>query len=77
MNDHVETYGGDFLQFVGGMTVPGADILWVNPELLMGKHNIGNYMGLRYVASAAKNAGGSITCSGWATDSFPPTYINK
>lgn len=57
MNDHVETYGGDFLQFVGGMTVPGADILWVNPELLMGKHNIGNYMGLRYVASAAKNGG--------------------
>lgn len=57
MNDHVETYGGDFLQFVGGMTMPGADTLWVNPELLMGKHNIGNYMGLRYVASAAKNAG--------------------
>ena len=57
MNDHVETYGGDFLQFVGGMTVPGADTLWVNPDLLMGKHNIGNYMGLRYVASAAKNAG--------------------
>ena len=57
MNDHVETYGGDFLQFVGGMTIPGADTLWVNPELLMGKHNIGNYMGLRYVASAAKNAG--------------------
>ncbi|MBQ9151989.1 MAG: hypothetical protein IJX72_07040, partial [Clostridia bacterium] len=57
MNDHIETYGGDFLQFVGGMTVPGADVLWVNPELLMGKHNIGNYMGLRYVASAAKNAG--------------------
>ncbi len=57
MNDHIETYGGDFLQFVGGMTVPGADTLWVNPELLMGKHNIGNYMGLRYVASAAKNAG--------------------
>lgn len=57
MNDHIETYGGDFLQFVGGMTIPGADTLWVNPDLLMGKHNIGNYMGLRYVASAAKNAG--------------------
>lgn len=57
MNDHVETYGGDFLQFVGGMTIPGADILWVNPERLMSKGNIGNYMGLRYVASAAKNAG--------------------
>ena len=57
MNDHVETYGGDFLQFVGGMTIPGADTLWVNPDLLLGKHNIGNYMGLRYVASAAKNAG--------------------
>ena len=57
MNDHIETYGGDFMQFVGGMTVPGADTLWVNPELLLGKHNIGNYMGLRYVSSAAKNAG--------------------
>lgn len=57
MNDHIETYGGDFLRFVGGMTVPGADTLWVNPDLLMGKHNIGNYMGLRYVSSAAKNAG--------------------
>ncbi|MBQ3508323.1 MAG: hypothetical protein IJA91_07225, partial [Clostridia bacterium] len=57
MNDHIETYGGDFLQFVGGMTIPGADTLWVNPEFLLGKHNIGNYMGLRYVASAAKNAG--------------------
>ena len=57
MNDHIETYGGDFLQFVGGMTIPGADTLWVNPDLLLGKHNIGNYMGLRYVASAAKNAG--------------------
>ncbi|MBQ4113221.1 MAG: hypothetical protein IJD38_10535 [Clostridia bacterium] len=57
MNDHVETYGGDFLQFVGGMSVPGADILLVNPEYLMEKRNIGNYMGLRYVASAAKNAG--------------------
>ena len=57
MNDHIETYGGDFLQFVGGMTIPGADILVVNPEILMKKCNIGNYMGLRYVTSAAKNAG--------------------
>ncbi len=57
MNDHIETYGGDFLQFAGGMTVPGADTLWVNPDRLMSKANIGNYMGLRYVASAAKNAG--------------------
>ena len=57
MNDHVETYGGDFLQFVGGMSVPGADILLVNPEYLMEQRNIGNFMGLRYVASAAKNAG--------------------
>lgn len=55
MNDHVETYGGDFLQIVGEMTVPGADVLWIEPQRLMGINNIGNYMGLRYVASAAKN----------------------
>ncbi len=57
MNDHVETYGGNFLQIIGGMTIPGADILWVDPSHLMSNSNIGSYMGLRYVTSGAKNAG--------------------
>ena len=57
MNDHVETYGGNFLQIIGGMTIPGADILWVDPVHLMSNGNIGTYMGLRYVTSGAKNAG--------------------
>ncbi|MBQ9781006.1 MAG: hypothetical protein IJW00_08685 [Clostridia bacterium] len=57
MNDHVETYGGNFLQIIGGMTIPGADILWVDPAHLMSNGNIGTYMGLRYVTSGAKNAG--------------------
>lgn len=57
MNDQVEIYGGNFLQIIGGMTIPGADILWVDPAHLMGNGNIGSYMGLRYVTSGAKNAG--------------------
>lgn len=57
MNDQVETYGGNFLQIIGGMTIPGADILWVDPNHLMSNANIGSYMGLRYVTSGARNAG--------------------
>ncbi len=57
MNDQIETYGGNFLQIIGGMTIPGADILWVDPVHLMSNGNIGTYMGLRYVTSGAKNAG--------------------
>ena len=57
MNDHIETYGGNFMQVVGGMTIPGADALWVDPYNLLRQNHIGDYMGLRYVASAAKNAG--------------------
>ena len=57
MNDHIETYGGNFMQVVGGMSIPGADVLWVDPYNLLRQNFIGNYMGLRYVASAAKNAG--------------------
>ena len=57
MNDHIETYGGNFMQIVGGMTIPGADVLWVDPGHLLRDNNIGSFMGLRYVSSAAKNAG--------------------
>lgn len=57
MNDHIETYGGSFMQIVGGMTIPGVDVLWVDPYHLMKSNNIGSYMGIRYVASAAKNNG--------------------
>ena len=59
MNDHVETYGGDFMQIIGGMTIPGADTLWVHPNQLLSECFIGNHMGLRFVASAARNAGKS------------------
>ena len=57
MNDHVETYGGDFMQIIGGMTIPGADTLWVHPNQLLSECNIGNHLGIRFVASAARNAG--------------------
>lgn len=59
MNDHVETYGGDFMQIIGGMTIPGADTLWIHPNQLLSECYIGNHMGLRFVASAARNAGKS------------------
>ena len=65
MNDHIETYGGDFLQFAGGMTIPGLDLLWVDPTHLLSDNNIGSYMGIRYVASAAKNAGKSDVMVEW------------
>ena len=57
MNDHVETYGGDFMQIVGGMAIPGADILWVHPNQLLSQCYVGNHLGIRFVASAARNAG--------------------
>ncbi len=57
MNDHVETYGGDFMQIIGGMTMPGVDILWVHPNQLLSQCYIGNHLGIRFVASAARNAG--------------------
>ncbi len=58
MNDHIETYGGDFLQIVGGMTIPGSDVLLTDPTHLLEKSSyIGTFAGLRYVASAARNAG--------------------
>ena len=57
MNDHIETYGGNFMQIVGGMTIPGVDALWVDPDHLLSQNNIGDFMGLRYGSSAAKNAG--------------------
>ena len=57
MNYHVETYGGNFMQAIGGMTIPGVDILWIDPDHLLSVCDIGNYMGLRYVSSAAKHAG--------------------
>ena len=57
MNDHIETYGGDFLRVIGGMTIPGVDLLWVDPAHLMSENYIGSTVGIRYVASAAKNMG--------------------
>ncbi len=57
MTDQIETYGGDFLQIIGGMTIPGVDLLWVDPGHLLSKNHIGNAVGTRYVASAAKNEG--------------------
>jgi hypothetical protein len=67
MNDQIETYGGDFMQLMGSMTVPGADVLWVNPDKLLSQTNIGNYMGLLYVSSAAKKAGIKVTTTGKVT----------
>ena len=57
MNDHVETYGGDFMQIIGGMTIPGVDVLWIHPDDLLSQCFVGNHLGVRFVASAARNAG--------------------
>ncbi len=57
MTDQIETYGGDFLQIIGGMTIPGVDLLHVTPDRLLSKNHIGNAVGTRYVVSAAKNQG--------------------
>jgi hypothetical protein len=58
MQRQIETYGGDFMHLVGTMSIPGADILQVEPDALMNvSTDIGNFMGLKYVSSAAKNAG--------------------
>ena len=58
MQRQIETYGGDFMYLVGTMTIPGADILQVEPQNLMSEStDIGNFMCLKYVSSAAKNAG--------------------
>ncbi len=54
----IETYGGDFLQLCGAMGIPGGDILQVEPDRLLTEGtDIGNFMGLKFVSSAAKNAG--------------------
>ena len=55
---HIETYGGDFMQLCGAMTIPGGDILQTEPDRLLTEGtDIGSDMGLKYVSSAAKNAG--------------------
>lgn len=54
----IETYGGDFLQLCGAMGIPGGDVLQIEPDRLLSKGtDIGNFMGLKYVYSAAKNQG--------------------
>ena len=54
----IETYGGDFLRLTGEMSIPGGDILQIEPERLLTEGtDIGNFMGLKYVSSAAKNKG--------------------
>ena len=65
MNDHIETYGGDFLQLVGGMSIPGVDLLLVDPDHVLVDNNIGNVMGMRYTKSAAKNALKSDVMAEW------------
>ena len=71
MNDHIETYGGDFLQLVGGMTIPGLDLLWVDPAHLLSDCNIGSYMAARYAVSAAKNAGKRDVMVEWNPAAIP------
>ena len=58
MQRQIETYGGDFMYLAGTMTIPGADILQVEPQNLLNEStDIGNFMCLKYVSSAAKNTG--------------------
>ena len=57
MNDHIETYGGDLLRVIGGMTIPGVDLLWVDPAHLMSEELHRQYRRHPLVASAAKNMG--------------------
>lgn len=56
-NHHIEVYGGNLLQTLGGMTIPGSDALWVDPDNLLSLNCFGSFMGLNYTYSAAKNAG--------------------
>ena len=65
MNDHIETYGGDFLQLVGGMSIPGIDLLWVDPDHVLMDNNIGNVMAMRYTKSAAKSASKPDVMAEW------------
>ena len=54
----IETYGGDFLQLCGAMGIPGGDVLQIEPDRLLCKGtDIGNFMGLKYVYTEAKNQG--------------------
>ncbi|MBQ4047342.1 MAG: hypothetical protein IJC93_03120 [Clostridia bacterium] len=54
----IETYGGDFMRIVSEMDIPGVDILHVEAEnLLSPDTDVGSVIGLKYVSSAAKNAG--------------------
>ncbi|MBE6937598.1 MAG: hypothetical protein E7460_03455 [Ruminococcaceae bacterium] len=58
LNRQIETYGGDFMGIVGGMDVPGADILHVEARNLLDENtDIGSVIGIKYVSSAAKNRG--------------------
>lgn len=56
-NHHIEVYGGNLLQTLGGMTIPGSDALWVDPDNLLSLNCFGSFMGLNYAYSAAKNQG--------------------
>ncbi len=56
-NHHIEVYGGNLLQTLGGMTIPGSDALWVDPDNLLNLNCFGSFMGLNYAYSAAKNDG--------------------
>ena len=56
-NHHIEVYGGNLLQTLGGMTIPGSDALWVDPDNLLSLNCFGSFMGLNYTYSAAKNEG--------------------
>ncbi|MBR5520287.1 MAG: hypothetical protein IKU55_06170 [Clostridia bacterium] len=54
----IETYGGDFMRIVSEMDIPGGDILHVEAENLLNRDTeVGSVIGLKYVASAAKNVG--------------------
>ena len=77
MNDHVETYGGDFLQLVGSMSIPGLDLLLVDPDHVLVDNNIGNVMGMRYTKSAAKNASKSDVMAEWNPGATQmPAFVN-
>lgn len=77
MNDHVETYGGDFMQIIGSMAIPGVDILWVHPNQLLSVTNIGNHLGIRFVVSAARNAGKTDVMIEYNPSAVPTADFNN
>ncbi|MBO7310408.1 MAG: hypothetical protein J6U86_03330 [Clostridia bacterium] len=56
LKDHVHRYGGDLINLLGTMQIPGEDLLFIEPAKMMNTDNYGcSFMGMKYVVSAARS----------------------